>query len=201
MLGKFVLLVFAYCLGSIPWGLCIAKKACHIDPREAGSRSIGATNISRLCGFPYGVATLLCDIFKGTIPVFLAIQLDPDPLFVSMVAFLAVLGHVFSCFLRFRGGKAVATTIGVMLPLAFMPLLGSAVLCLLLIAISGFVSVGSLTLVSSLPLFLLFSGANDWVPLSLLLAVLVFWRHRENIARLHAGTEKSWLKHRADQQS
>ncbi|MBQ7608024.1 MAG: glycerol-3-phosphate 1-O-acyltransferase PlsY [Desulfovibrionaceae bacterium] len=184
----------AYLLGSVPWGLFIAKKACGIDPRTAGSRSIGATNISRLCGFGYGCATLLCDILKGTLPVYAALAFDPDPFFVSLVAFCAVLGHVFSCFLGFRGGKAVATTIGVFLPLAFYPLLAASILCLILIAVSGFVSVGSLTLVSSLPLFLAFSGDISWLALSVALALLVFWKHRENLSRLHEGTEKPFLK-------
>ena len=196
MLTGLVLVLFAYVLGSVPWGVVIAKKACGIDPRTAGSHSIGATNISRLCGFGWGVATLFCDVFKGSLPVYLALQSGAGPLLVSLVGLSAVLGHVFSCFLHFRGGKAVATTIGVFLPLAFLPLLGSAVLCLLLVWLSGFVSLGSLTLVSSLPLFLAFSGQTSWLALSLALCLLVFFKHRENIVRLHAGTEKSWLKSR-----
>ncbi|MBO4334242.1 MAG: glycerol-3-phosphate 1-O-acyltransferase PlsY [Desulfovibrio sp.] len=196
MLTGLVLVLFAYVLGSVPWGVVIAKKACGIDPRTAGSHSIGATNISRLCGFGWGVATLFCDVFKGSLPVYLALQSGAGPFLVSLVGLCAVLGHVFSCFLHFRGGKAVATTIGVFLPLAFLPLLGSAVLCLLLIWLSGFVSLGSLTLVSSLPLFLVFSGQSTWLALSLALCLLVFFKHRENIVRLHAGTEKSWLKSR-----
>ena len=196
MLTAFLLVLFAYVLGSVPWGLVIAKKACSIDPRSAGSHSIGATNISRLCGFGWGVATLFCDVFKGTLPVFLALHCSQDPWLISAVGLAAVLGHVFSCFLHFTGGKAVATSIGVFLPLAFLPLLGAAVLCLLLIWLSGFVSLGSLTLVSSLPLFLLFSGQTSWLGLSLVLCLLVFFKHKENIHRLHAGTEKSWLKSR-----
>lgn len=199
MIGQTLLVVCAYLLGSIPWGLLIAQKACHIDPRLGGSKSIGATNISRLCGFKWGVATLVCDIAKGTVPVCIAQYLGYGSFVTSLVAFSAVIGHVFSCFLHFRGGKAVATTIGVFMPLAFLPLLGACVLCLLLIAVSGFVSIGSLTLVSSLPMFLLFSGLRDWLPLSCCIAVLVFWKHRENIARLHKGTEKSWIKSRCQE--
>lgn len=194
MLVKLVLILFAYLLGSVPWGVVIARTCCGIDPRTDGSRSTGATNVSRLCGFGYGVATLACDLLKGAAPVWIALKLSPAPLFVSLVAVAAVLGHVFSCFMRFRGGKAVATSIGVFLPLAFWPLLGSCALCMLVIWRSGFVSLGSLSLLGSLPIFLAIAGAWQWLPLSLCLCAIVFVKHRENIARLRAGTEKPWLK-------
>ncbi len=194
MLVKSVLILFAYLLGSVPWGVVIARTCCGIDPRTDGSRSTGATNVSRLCGFGYGVATLACDLLKGAVPVWIALRLGPAPLCVSLVAVAAVLGHVFSCFMRFRGGKAVATSIGVFLPLAFWPLLGSCALCMLVIWRSGFVSLGSLSLLGSLPVFLAMAGAWQWLPLSLCLCVIVFVKHRENIARLRAGTEKPWLK-------
>lgn len=196
MLVKAVWILFAYALGSVPWGVVIAKTFCGIDPRTDGSRSTGATNVSRLCGFGYGVATLACDLLKGAVPVWLALKISPAPLFVSLVAVAAVLGHVFSCFMRFRGGKAVATSIGVFLPLAFWPLLGSCALCVLVIWRSGFVSLGSLSLLGSLPLFLAIAGAWQWLPLSLGLCAIVVVKHQENIARLRAGTEKPWLKSR-----
>ena len=204
MLFECFLVLVGYVLGSVPWGVVIAKFFCGIDPRESGSKSTGATNVSRLCGFGYGVATLVCDVLKGAVPVWIALSSECSVFWVSATALACVAGHVFSCFLHFHGGKAVATTIGVFLPLAFFPLLWAAVLCLLLIWLSGFVSLGSLTLVSSLPLFLIASHAWDWVPLACILAVLVFIRHKENIVRLHQGKEKPWLKSRqnaAEQQS
>lgn len=121
-------------------------------------------NVSRLCGFGWGVATLLCDVLKGALPVWAALQIDPAPLFVTLVGLACVLGHVFSCFMRFKGGKAVATSIGVFLPLAFWQLLIAAALCLLAIWRSGYVSLGSLTLVTTLPPLLLCSGAWNWRP-------------------------------------
>ena len=198
-MSKILLLLLAYVIGSIPWGLVIARLCCGIDPRNDGSRSIGATNVSRLCGFKYGVATLVCDLLKGTIPVCVALGSE-SPAFVTMVALACVLGHVFSCFLRFTGGKAVATTIGVFLPLAFWPLLWSCVACVLVIWRSGYVSAGSLTLVGVLPVFLLWLGLVEWIPLSLCVAAIVVWKHRENIGRLRRGEEKSWLKKRHEQQ-
>ena len=191
----------SYFAGAIPFGLVIAKSCCHIDPRLAGSRSIGATNVSRLCGFPYGVATLACDVAKGALPVWGALWLDgADIPFVSLTAFACVLGHVFSCFVGFRGGKAVAVTIGVFIPLAFQALLGACALCMLVIWRTRFVSLGSLTFAASLPLILMFCDQWQWVPLSACVAVIIFWRHAENIARLRSGMEKPWLKSKAGAQ-
>lgn len=196
MLVALPLAAVAYLLGSTPWGLIIARLFCQVDPRLAGSRNTGATNVARLCGFGWGVATLACDIGKGVLPVFLACLDGLSVASVTFIALAAVAGHVFSCFMGFRGGKAVATSIGVFLPLAFWPLLCSCLLCLVVIWRTEYVSLGSLTLVGSLPLMLLFFGAWQWIPLSLCVLALVAWRHRENIARLRAGTEKSWLKGR-----
>ena len=167
----FLCIVLGYVLGSAPWGLVIARTFCGIDPRNDGSRNTGATNVARLCGFRWGVLTLACDLGKGALPVALALWLDLSPLLVTCVALACVLGHVFSCFMGFRGGKAVATR-------------------------SGFVSLGSLTLVTVLPFALLAATKYAWVPLSLCIWALVVWKHKENIARLRAGTEKSWLKSR-----
>ncbi len=86
--------VMAYILGSIPFGVVIAKTFCKIDPREAGSHSSGATNVSRLCGLPYGIATLACDVLKGTFPVWGAFWLSPDPFFISLAGLACVLGHL-----------------------------------------------------------------------------------------------------------
>ncbi|SDF52435.1 glycerol-3-phosphate 1-O-acyltransferase PlsY [Desulfovibrio legallii] len=187
-------IVLAYVLGSVPWGLVIAKTCCGVDPRRDGSHNTGATNVARLCGFGWGVATLACDVLKGALPVWLALDVNPAPLFVSAVALACVLGHIFSCFMKFRGGKAVATSIGVFLPLAFWPLLGASLLCVLVIWRGGYVSLGSLVLVTALPLGLCLTGQWDWLPLALCIWALVLWKHRENIARLRAGTEKTWRK-------
>ena len=187
-------IALAYALGSVPWGLVIAKTFCGVDPRLDGSRNTGATNVARLCGFGWGVVTLACDVLKGALPVWLALRVNPAPLFVSAVALACVLGHVFSCFMRFRGGKAVATSIGVFLPLAFWPLLAASLLCVLIIWRSGYVSLGSLALVTALPLGLCLTGQWAWLPLALCVWALVVWKHRENIARLRAATEKTWRK-------
>ena len=150
--------------------------------------------MARLCGFPWGVATLACDILKGTLPVWAALHINHSAVFVTLVALAAVLGHLFSCFMGFRGGKAVATSIGVFIPLAFWPLLTACLICVLVIWRSGFVSLGSLTLVVVLPVLLLLTGCWQYLILSLAITVLVIWKHKENIRRLICGTEKPWLK-------
>ncbi len=187
-------IVAAYVLGSIPFGLIIAKTVCRIDPREAGSGNIGSTNVARLCGKKWGVATLVCDILKGVLAVTVALHLGESALLQTLTALAAIAGHLYSCFLGFKGGKAVATSIGVLIPLAFFPLLAACMLCLLVIWRSGYVSLGSLTLVTVLPLFVLVAGRPELIPLTLVVMTIVYWSHRENIRRLAWGEEKTWLK-------
>ncbi len=187
-------IVCSYLIGAIPFGLVISKRYCGIDPRTAGSCNVGSTNVARLCGKKYGVMTLICDILKGAVPVSVALMMSDSMLFVTLVGLATVLGHVYSCFLGFKGGKAVATSIGVFIPLALWPLLLAVVVCLALIGVSGFVSIGSLSLVLCLPLILFLFGSWALLPLALCITVLVLWTHRANIQRLICGTEKSWKK-------
>lgn len=192
-------ILVAYGIGSIPFGLVFAKTFCHIDPRAGGSGNVGATNVARLCGKVWGGATLICDVLKGALPVFIAAGLSGDsPLSaattVTLTALAAVFGHRYSCFLGFKGGKAVATSVGVFLALAFWQLVIAGGICLFLIWRSGFVSLGSLSLVTAMPVLLLVSGRFELMPLAVIIMVLVYWTHRENIHRLALGQEKSWIK-------
>ncbi len=187
-------IVICYIIGSVPCGLLIAKHYCQIDPRLAGSFNVGSTNVARLCGKKWGARTLICDIAKGFIPVIIARYIDQDTYFIMGAAAATIIGHVFSCFLKFKGGKAVATTIGAFLALSPVLLLCAVVLCLTCIKLSGYVSLGSLILVISLPLFMLVSEQILMLPLALLTMCLVIWKHRENVERLLNGTEKSWKK-------
>ena len=193
-------LVPSYILGSIPFGLLIASRFCGIDPRTGGSNNIGATNVARLCGVKWGVLVLVCDALKGLVAVAVCLHLAPESnLLHSLAAMAAIVGHRYSLFMGFKGGKAVATTIGVFIPLAFWQLLIAGIACILVIWWSKFVSLGSLTLVTLLPLCLAVSGTWGPFPLAVLVAVLVFYAHRENIRRLMRGEEKPWLKPKKEQ--
>jgi len=186
--------VIAYILGSIPFGLVIAKSICNIDPRLDGSRNTGATNVARLCGTKYGIATLLLDISKGLVPVLMASAWIESHMALSLVALAAILGHVFSCFMGFKGGKAVATTVGAFLALSPIGTILSAALCLGVVALSGHVSMGSLTLALALPVFMVLTGNFGYVPVALIVMVILFWRHKDNIYRLARGEENPWIK-------
>lgn len=185
----------AYVCGSVPFGLLYARTFCGIDPRLDGSRNVGSTNVARLCGKKWGAITLVSDALKGALPVFVSMYLAPSaPWLWILTAAAAIAGHLFSCFLKFKGGKAVATTVGVFIALAFWPLVGAGVICLLVIWRSSYVSLGSLTLVTLLPLFIAIAGIWYALPLALIIMVTVFWSHRENIRRLARGEEKPWMK-------
>jgi glycerol-3-phosphate acyltransferase PlsY len=205
----FTLLTFgAYLLGAVPFGLLIGK-ARGVDIRLHGSRNIGATNAGRVLGRPWGYLCLALDILKGFAPTFVASYLiadrrDPDAVTLVMwlaIALAAVLGHVFPVYLKFRGGKGVATTIGV--ALGIFPYLTAPMLATLLVYAAvrlptGIVSLGSLAIAIGLPVSffaytrLLDLPMSDFWPLqaaAVLLGLLILIRHRENIGRLLKGTE------------
>ncbi len=187
-------LLFAYFLGSLPFGLLIAKISCGIDPRTEGSKNTGATNVARLCGFKYGITALILDIAKGFIPVVMASQYNDNWMFLSLVALSAIIGHVFSIFLDMRGGKAVATSIGAFLAIAPAATLWAVLFCVIIILLSGYVSMGSLTLAVALPVLALLTGSFGAIVLGCIITLILFWTHRENIRRLAAGKEISWKK-------
>lgn len=187
-------IVLTYLVASFPFGLLVAQVCCGIDPRLEGSRNTGATNVARLCGTRYGVVTLLLDVAKGLVPVLVARAMTPSWLFTSLVLLAALAGHMFSVFLHGKGGKGVATTIGVFLAAAPLAAILAVGCCVAVIAATGYVSAGSLVLAVALPLLCLFLGPVPLVPAALVTAAVVIWKHRENIARLRAGQEKPWKK-------
>ncbi len=191
----FILLTAAAFLsGSIPFGLVIAKTFKGIDPRKEGSGNIGSTNVVRTCGLPLGLLTLFCDIMKGLLPSRLPVHCLPSSADMqSVVALAAVLGHVKTPFLGFRGGKGVATTIGTLIPLAFWPLLCAVICCLIVIAATRYVSLGSLVMTASLSLFYVLFDRCELLPLGLTLLAFILWTHRKNIGRLLHGQENKFL--------
>ena len=179
----------AYLLGSIPFGLVLCKILGKTDPRHAGSGNIGATNVARLAGKPVGIATLLLDVAKGAVPVFLAAIWLPEWQ-CALAGLAAFAGHCYPLYLGFKGGKGVATAMGVYLALSWPSLIGILVVFIVTVWRSGYVSLGSIMACCSAPLWLLAWG-KSWpaVVMALVMAVLVIWKHRENIARLRAGKE------------
>jgi glycerol-3-phosphate acyltransferase PlsY len=184
------LAVAAYLLGAIPFGLLVARSGAGVDLRRVGSGNIGATNVLRAVGKRAAALTLVLDLAKGVLAVAIARAVGLSARGLALVAVAAVLGHVFPVFLGFRGGKGVATTLGVVL--AAMPVVGLSLLGIWLgVAVaSRYSSLAALSAVTALPVLAYFlDGRLPLVVASGALAVLVVARHRENIARLWRGTE------------
>jgi glycerol-3-phosphate acyltransferase PlsY len=186
-----VLVICAYVAGSIPFGVLVAR-GCGVDLRQVGSGNIGATNVARALGRWWAIVVLLGDAAKGFVPVFIGRRLGLPDTHVAVAGLAAIVGHMFTLFLRGRGGKGVATSLGV--ALAISPI---AALCGFALYVIAYVtlrlsSVGSLLGVWSFPIFALLLGgiSHPFLYLSTGAAVLVTIRHRSNIGRLIRGEEK-----------
>ena len=184
------LALFGYLLGSIPCGLLLARLTGAPDPRKVGSGNIGATNVLRSGGKALGTATLIFDILKGLIPTLVASLVLDNLYFIALVGFCAFLGHLFPIYLKFKGGKGVATAIGVMLILTPKALLISLLCFLIVVWIWRMVSLGSLLASILLPLWGgLWGYPQPCVILSGIIALFIIIRHGANIKRILAGTE------------
>lgn len=194
---KGVLLVFAYLLGSIPTGLIVVRLTGGVDPRGVGSGNIGATNVGRTSGKKAGVVTLIGDALKGAIPVGLAMYMGAGEFIIAGAGLLVILGHMFSVYLGFRGGKGVATACGVFLVLS-PPALGlSLLIFILMVFIFNFVSLGSMAAAISMPIFLFFiTDSYAFLVLGLLAAILIVIKHSSNIRKLIKGSEDGFRKKR-----
>ena len=185
-------LLASYLVGAIPTSYLVGRLFKGIDLREHGSRNLGATNLYRVLGWRYAVPVGLFDAAKGAIPVLLfAPQVSASELFALLCGVTAVLGHVFSVFVRFRGGKGVATAAGVMLALAPAALGIALLVWLALVGLTGYVSLGSIAAaVFPLAVLLLERPSRAeilWIDVAL--AAGIIWLHRANIRRLLNGTE------------
>ena len=183
------MIVLAYLMGSIPVGVFLAKIR-GIDPRKTGSGNIGATNVMRSAGKAIGAVTLLCDIAKGYIPVSFALYMGEWEYVVAMTGFAVFLGHLFPVFLKFRGGKGVATALGVYIALDPLAVLAAFLLFVIVFAVWRYVSLASLTGAIAVPVTLYIMGAPyEFVIMGALITVFIIIRHKENILRLVSGTE------------
>jgi glycerol-3-phosphate acyltransferase PlsY len=187
---ELILLTAAYLLGSIPTGLLLARCICGVDIRTTGSGNIGATNVSRTVGWKVGVLTLAGDCLKGVIPVLLAQKLGFTEGWIALAGFAAFAGHVYTVFLRFKGGKGVATALGVFLALSPLAVIAALAIFALVLRKWRYVSLASIAAASAMPLLLALLDRRGLIFLmSIAISSLVVWRHRENIQRLRAGSE------------
>lgn len=194
---KYLFVLAAYLIGSIPFGLLFGKCA-GIDVRAAGSGNIGATNVTRLAGKKLGFITLLSDVLKAILPMVAARNFlagEDQRLWVAACGGAAFLGHLYPLYLGFRGGKGVATALGVFLYLAPWAALLDIVIFAAVVGNWGYVSLGSLSAALMMPglVWLLYGTKYDAL-LAVVICGCIWWKHKDNIQRLMKGDEKSWRK-------
>ncbi len=184
-----LLMAAAYLLGSLPSGLVVCRSFKAPDPREGGSGSLGATNVARMAGIAAGVITLLIDVAKGAAPVWFGLSML-EPWQAALLGLASFLGHIWPVYLRFKGGKGVATCMGVVLAFCPLALLGMLAVFLAAYLPFRFVSVGSMSASVSASAWLAIFGAPGAVIFcTSVMALLILWKHRGNINRLKKGEE------------
>jgi glycerol-3-phosphate acyltransferase PlsY len=199
--------VVAYLLGSIPFGYLIVRLSGGPDIRHRGSGNIGATNVAREAGALPGVLTLLLDGAKGYLAVWLAARFTgSNPRWMIYTALLVLIGHIFPVWLGFRGGKGVAPSVGVFLPICWQAVVCAVVVWILVVAFWRYVSLASLSAAAALPLLVYLLYAPRHAPPlaitsgTLVAMVLIIVRHRDNIMRLLIGTEPPFTLRRGGKQ-
>lgn len=194
---EIVACALAYLGGSIPVGLLVGRWVKGIDVRTQGSGNIGTTNVLRVIGPVWAAITFILDAAKGFLPVYLGLRSGFGPTALAFLALFAVVGHNWSLFLGFRGGKGVATSIGALLALGPVAALATVVLWLLTVGISGYASLGSLLgLAAAGPALLISHAPGAYPVLGLGLFVIALWRHKANVKRLIEGKELAILPRR-----
>jgi glycerol-3-phosphate acyltransferase PlsY len=184
-----LIFIISFFIGSIPFGIIIAK-AKGVDLKKVGSGNIGATNVLRSLGKYPALLTLLGDILKGTAAVALGRYFGLSPLFEGLVGFGAILGHNFSIFLGFRGGKGVATSFGVLSIYSPQTALFTFIIWIVVVMTTKYSSLGALVAFGLLPISMLFFDQSDKIIIAVLITILIFMRHRDNIKRLLSGKER-----------
>jgi glycerol-3-phosphate acyltransferase PlsY len=180
-----------YMIAAIPTGIVLTRLMGGEDVRQHGSGNIGATNVYRVAGKLAGVLTLVGDTLKGLLPLLACKSwLAPTPTQLGVASAIAIIGHCYPVYLKFRGGKGIATALGIFLVLSPMTVLGALIVFVLAVGTTRYISLGSVLAALSAPLLILMLGYPQPIFLStLFIAILVVWRHRSNISRLMNGTE------------
>ena len=185
-----LMICVAYLIGAIPTGVLLTRLVGGSDIRKAGSGNIGATNVYRVVGRKMGILTLVGDCLKGVIPVLIAIKLGLSLEGVALVSLAAFIGHCYPVYLGFKGGKGVATALGIFLVLSPKAILAALLVFILVLLIWRYISLASITAAAVIPFVIAYF--NRSLPLfaaTLVIAAIVIWRHRGNIERLRSGTE------------
>ena len=190
-----IIAILSYLLGSIATGYILGLCA-GVDVRKTGSGNIGATNVARAIGKGHGAATLLADTAKGFIPVYVALHLGLAQSAMAIIGAAAFLGHLYPIFLKFHGGKGVATALGVLLAVAPLVTAILMVVFAFVMMLSRIVSLSSMVAALAAPISLsLLAYPATYIVLGTFLAAMIIVRHRGNIKRLLAGTEPRWGLH------
>ncbi len=190
LLIQVTFLLSTFLLAAVPFGLVLTALTTSIDIRAAGSGNIGATNVYRLAGKRLGIATLACDILKGLVPTLIATQLFGDVVGVSLTVLAAFLGHCYSPYLAFRGGKGVATGVGAFLVAAPWCAVLATCVWVGVVATTRKSSLGAMAGLGALVAVLAISATTrPLLPVAAVMGLLMVWRHRSNIRRLVSGTE------------
>jgi len=190
MLIKILYLIFAYLCGAIPFAYIISKVFYGVDIRTVGSGNPGATNVFRAVSKKAGAITFILDVLKAFLPTYFAFYIDGSFSYSAAAGTAAFFGHIFTVFLGFKGGKGVASGFGAFCALLPMPALIAITVFAIVFLLSGYVALGSICAVLSLPLAAYFTGyPNEVVIFAFAAALLIIYKHRGNIKRLRAGTE------------
>jgi len=189
-----LILIASYLIGAIPCGVVLTRLTGAGDVRNSGSGNIGATNVYRTAGRKLGILTLVGDIIKGVIPTVYAVYFaEMTAEQIAMIACATFLGHLYPVYLKFKGGKGVATALGIYLILSPLSVAVAAIIFIGLVWIWRYISLGSISAAAAIPLLIYsYEGSIPLLVASLFISLMVIWRHRENIGRLISGTENKF---------
>jgi len=188
-----IFVIFSYLLGSVPTGLIISKYFFNVDIQKVGSGNIGATNVARTLGKKVGILTLIGDALKGIIPVVIVKLYEPYPINQTLIFFCALasfFGHLFPIYLKFKGGKGVATALGIFIVLFPLQTLICALLFFITVYLTRYVSLGSISAAILMPILISFRAQDSYqIALSIIIGLSIVIRHKDNIHRLLEGKE------------
>lgn len=211
MLNLLIIVILAYLIGSIPTGILITKAVKGVDIRQHGSGNVGGTNVFRILGWKYGVLTIILDALKGAVAVILIARLylgdfpfpnatpfDDFTLVQIFAGLFAVIGHIWTIFASFKGGKGIATSLGFLIAIITIDMLLALAIFFIVVTVSRYVSLGSILAAISVPLILIvrenifhvdIQGYHTILPFAIFISLLVIYTHRSNVGRLLKGNE------------